>query len=342
MTRIEFLRSNDSFQSLSDAQLAVIDSFCTEQEFRQGDRLFKDGETVDYLWLVREGTIDLRVDLPARKTSKEDTILSIRENRILGWSGFFPPYAYKLSGYCASSQCQVVMIERNKFLEYLKENPKVGYPVLSSILQLVGSRFQKLKEAVAKTLPVPSHSTGQDNGSAQEGKAQGNAVVKGEKLAGLDPLEKVDVFNGMTDHQLEAFQQCAELLEFKRGDRIFTEGEDSKHVWIVVDGGIELKSETTGHHVLSGGPAVSFLSESKALGWTCHTPPYKYQFSGYCASRTCKVIKLAKDDLIQIFNSHEEVGYRVMLYLIGVVGKHFSQYQEAIAKQMGSEIMNQW
>ena len=94
----------------------MIDLFCTEQEFRQGDQLFKDGETAAYLWLVREGTIDLRVDLPAREISTENTILSIRENRILGWSGFFPPYQYKLSGYCASSRCHAVMIDRNKFL----------------------------------------------------------------------------------------------------------------------------------------------------------------------------------------------------------------------------------
>jgi CRP-like cAMP-binding protein len=147
MARLEFLRSVDGFQSLSDDQLAVIDSFCSEKEFQHGDRLFKDGDVASYLWLVNEGMVDLRFDLPGRETSEENTLLSIRENRIIGWSSLLPPYKYKLSAYCASSRCQTVMIEQKKLLEFLKENPKIGYPVFSAMLRLVGRRFQWLKDS---------------------------------------------------------------------------------------------------------------------------------------------------------------------------------------------------
>lgn len=147
MTRHEFMRSVDGFQSLSNDDLAIIETFSKEKEFQQGERLFKEGDAADYLWVVRKGTLDLRFDLPGRETSEENTLSTIRENQIIGWSSLVPPYKYRLSAYCASRQCHAVMIEKDKLLGFLKENPKIGYPVFSAMLRLVGKRFQKLKDS---------------------------------------------------------------------------------------------------------------------------------------------------------------------------------------------------
>lgn len=161
-------------------------------------------------------------------------------------------------------------------------------------------------------------------------------------MVSLDFLEKVDVFKEFDDKQLDTIRQLVELVEFKRGERIFTQGHDSTHVWIVVEGDVELRTENFGQKASSAELAVSFLSEAHAFGWTCHTPPYKYQLSGYCASRMCKMIKLKREDLTQIFEDDEVVGAQVMLYLLGVVGKQYEQLQDQIAKKRGMEIMSQW
>ena len=145
MAYIELLRTVEAFQTLSDDDLAVIEAFCTQKKFRYGDRLFKDGDAATNLWVVAEGLIDLRFDLPGRETSEESTLSSVSENKIIGWSSLVPPYKYKLSAYCASNQCSAVMIEREQLLKFVSENPKIGYQVLSAILQVVGRRFQRLQ-----------------------------------------------------------------------------------------------------------------------------------------------------------------------------------------------------
>jgi len=43
-----------------------------------------------------------------------------------------------------------------------------------------------------------------------------------------------------------------------------------------------------------------------------------------------------------IFNEDEVIGFQVMDYLLGVVGKQFEQYQDQMAKNRGIEIMSQW
>jgi CRP-like cAMP-binding protein len=161
-------------------------------------------------------------------------------------------------------------------------------------------------------------------------------------MVSLDFLEKVEVFNGLDDSQLNTIKECVEMVDFKRGERIFTQGDDSTHVWIVVEGDVELRTEPSGQDASSAEPTVSFLSEAHAFGWTCHAPPYKYQLSGYCASRMCKVIKLKREDLNKIFENDEVIGSQIMFYLLGVVGKQFEQLQDEIAKKRGIEIMSQW
>ena len=147
MGYLEFLRSVDGFESLSDDQLALCESFSKEKTFQQGEQLFKDGEAAGYLWVAKEGAIDLRFDLPGRETSEDNTILSIQAQRVFGWSSLMPPHKYRLSAYCASGLCRVEMIDTEKLMAFLLENPNIGYQVLSSVLRAVGRRFERLRDS---------------------------------------------------------------------------------------------------------------------------------------------------------------------------------------------------
>jgi CRP-like cAMP-binding protein len=145
MADINELRQVETFQSLSDEELTAIGKLTIEKQHAFGDRLFKDGDSATHLWIVKEGTIDLRFDLPGRETSEESSLSSIGANKIIGWSSLVPPYKYKLSAYCTSAQCKVLLIERKILREFLSTHPKTGYQVMSAMLRVVGRRFQRLQ-----------------------------------------------------------------------------------------------------------------------------------------------------------------------------------------------------
>lgn len=160
-------------------------------------------------------------------------------------------------------------------------------------------------------------------------------------MISLEFLEQVDVFRKLNDNQLSAIQKCAEAVDFKKGDRIFAQGDMAAFVWMVLEGDVELRTEPSA----SDGPAAaapSFMSEAQAFGWTCFVPPYKYRLSGYCASRWCKVIRLNREELLTVFEQDAVVGFKVMDYLLRAVGKQFEQLQDEIAKDRGIEVMSQW
>lgn len=155
MITLKDLDKVQAFKELSDEQLTAIQQFCVKQEFNRGDRLFREGDTADHLWLVIDGKVDLRFELPGnRPTSEEATISSFeaddQKKRMLGWSCFIPPYKMMLSAYCVTLNCSVVKIAKQSLLDLFETDPSMGYRVMSYLLKVVGFRFQQCQDELAK------------------------------------------------------------------------------------------------------------------------------------------------------------------------------------------------
>ena len=335
MAHLEMLKQAEAFHLLTDETLSTIEALCSFRQFHHGDRLFKERDAATYLGVVVEGVVDLRFDLPGRETSTESTISSVSKNNIIGWSSLIKPYQYKLSAYCDSSQCGVLMMERQKLLAYLNENPKTGYQIFSAMLRLVGKRFEQLQQSAGEVSPVL-------DATAPPLPACGLSSEPAEKTINPESLEQTDVFNGLTDKQLSVIRQCAEVVDFKKDDRIFAQGDNASHVWIVREGEVRLQTESGEKKGADGGPLVSFMSQAHAFGWTCFVPPYKYRLSGYCDSRWCSLLRFSRVDLRRIFEEDFVIGFQVMSYLMEAVGSQFMQYQDAMARSRGIEMMSQW
>jgi len=152
----DFLKNVDIFKVLDDDQLTAIAGSFHEKEYKQGDKLFEEGEQASHIWVVSEGRVDLRFDLPGRSTSAKMTISAISELMVFGWSGLVPPHEYKLSAYCATKNLKVVRGSRESLTVLFQENPRVGYLFMSNLIKVVGKRFQQLQ---ALTSPMPISQT---------------------------------------------------------------------------------------------------------------------------------------------------------------------------------------
>ena len=160
-------------------------------------------------------------------------------------------------------------------------------------------------------------------------------------MISLDFLENVEVFHELNDNQLIEIQKCCQMVEFSRGDKIFGTGEEPQYLWVVMDGEVTLQWELPGRSALTE-PTITRLSETMTFGWSSLVPPYKYRLSAYCGTRACKVIKIERDALTDLFVHDAEIGYKIMNKLLSVVASRFLNLQEEVAKRRGSDIINQW
>jgi CRP/FNR family cyclic AMP-dependent transcriptional regulator len=150
MTDIDFLDKVQIFQGLDRKQLAAVIKYCVEAEFQPGTRIFEQGEDAHFLWIVKEGRVDLRFEVAGRTSSPEKTISSIPETGAFGWSSFTSPHKYRLSGYCTGQSCKFIKVERDGLRQLFEEDPDIGYVVMSNVAAVVGTRFNEFQEEAAR------------------------------------------------------------------------------------------------------------------------------------------------------------------------------------------------
>ncbi len=153
MMFVDFLRNVEVFKSLNDQELEMVSGLCVEKEFLQGEKLFDEGGSADHFWIMKQGQVDLRFDLPGRVSSEETTLLSLTGNKIFGWSSMVPPYIYKLPAYCATPRCKVLQIKKDRLLKLFQDYPRIGYQVMADLIEIVGNRFDLMQESALNAMP---------------------------------------------------------------------------------------------------------------------------------------------------------------------------------------------
>jgi NADP-reducing hydrogenase subunit HndB len=106
-----------------------------------------EGENADRIWLVIDGQVDLRFDLPGRPTSEENTIFSITAHQTLGWSSFVPPCKYALSAYSATKSCNILQINKDHLLECFEKDPRMGLKFMTNVAAITSGHFDQLQES---------------------------------------------------------------------------------------------------------------------------------------------------------------------------------------------------
>jgi len=154
MVSSDFLEMVDIFQGFDSEQLTGVSQCCTLEIFQKGDRIHQEGGAADFLWVSMEGRIELRFDLPGRRTSAENTISVVSETKAFGWSSFVPPYIYRLSAYCVSKTCKVLRLDKEQLNLLFEKDVKAGFLFMTNLTAIVGSRLQQLQTSARKSRPV--------------------------------------------------------------------------------------------------------------------------------------------------------------------------------------------
>ena len=107
MTAIKLIENLHIFNEFSPKELERVTGLCSTEEFRQEECLFKEGDPATEMWIVLDGQVELRFELPGKRTSTSESMMSshkndIPESQVFGWSCFIPPYKMRLSAYCTS------------------------------------------------------------------------------------------------------------------------------------------------------------------------------------------------------------------------------------------------
>jgi len=152
MISLDFLETVEAFKNFDDDQLTALQKCGQPAVFKKGESIFNEGDDAKNVWIVMEGTVGLKYDLPKRLVSSGNTVSFISETQVFGWSCFVPPYKYRMSGYCTTRTCEVFKIEKQQLERLFEEDAEIGYTLMTYLTEIVGVHFNRFQDELAKRM----------------------------------------------------------------------------------------------------------------------------------------------------------------------------------------------
>ena len=116
----------------------IADKCCTEVTYDQGTMLFRQGETAGFLYVLVEGSVDLRL-------KEETTVFRLTEpSDIFGWSSLVENAQYTASAVCRSPVKAIKIETGPKLGRILNAYPDVGLILYRRLAGLFNKRLASI------------------------------------------------------------------------------------------------------------------------------------------------------------------------------------------------------
>ena len=131
------LREHAFVRDLDEKHVNSLIACATDERFREGEYLWRQGDLADVFYLIRDGEVSLGIAVPNKGSIHIETVAS---GEVLGWSWMFPPYrwhfdarvtkpvrAFALDARCLRQKCQT--------------DTQLHYELLIRLMPVIGDRL---------------------------------------------------------------------------------------------------------------------------------------------------------------------------------------------------------
>ena len=126
------------FADLSETELERVQEICTEQQFKFGQTIFKEGEPGNRLYIISEGEVRVSRDVPG---SGEEALAVLKPGACFGEMAVFDR-STRSTDAIANTDCVLVTIARSDFEMLLDFDRDLAYKILWSVVKLLCERLR--------------------------------------------------------------------------------------------------------------------------------------------------------------------------------------------------------
>jgi CRP-like cAMP-binding protein len=134
----QFLKQNSLFKGMTQDQIELLADCARLVEFEEGQVIFRQGESADTFYVVREGRI--AVDIPAADRGTM-SIQSLGAGDTLGWSWLFPPYLWHFDARAVEAT-STIALDGKCLRGKCDADSAFGYEILKRFSAMVVERLQ--------------------------------------------------------------------------------------------------------------------------------------------------------------------------------------------------------
>ena len=143
-------------------------------------------------------------------------------------------------------------------------------------------------------------------------------------------INRSEIFRALRDEEVSRLTPLFFRHEAAKEERIFDEGGEATHLYIVIDGAIGLQKRvriTDGKYVSR--TVVATCKPGEVFGWSALVEPHEYTLSATAWEPT-SLIRIEAASMRTILDEDSSIGYKVHTALAAVVSRRLRQLSHAL------------
>jgi CRP/FNR family transcriptional regulator, cyclic AMP receptor protein len=141
----DLLCSQRFLDGLNDWQLQRLAQHARRSMFHAGNRVFREGDPADRMWLIVTGRVAIDTNLADLGEVVVDTL---GPGAALGWSWLVPPYRWRF-GAVASETTHTIEIDGAAARELCHSDPLLGFQLALGVIHVVTERLHATRHRLA-------------------------------------------------------------------------------------------------------------------------------------------------------------------------------------------------
>lgn len=136
MSVVNVLKQADIFDELSNTQLELIASICSERLYQAGDVIFEENTPGDELYIIANGEVEIVVDpaLVGKDISAGlHAIATLRRGQSFGEVALVDQGLRSAGARCAAQDTRLIVIPRDKLMLLCDTYAQLGYRLMRNL-----------------------------------------------------------------------------------------------------------------------------------------------------------------------------------------------------------------
>jgi CRP-like cAMP-binding protein len=146
----------DIFEDLKPDQLDLIEATCLEKSYNKGEVIFEENSLSKEFYIILNGQVDIQIDPDTIGDGSDayqpTTIATLRRGQSFGEVAIVDPGVRSASARCASDTCQLLQIDRDKFVNLLESDYQMGYVVMRNFAADLSLKIRQTNFLVRESL----------------------------------------------------------------------------------------------------------------------------------------------------------------------------------------------
>ena len=133
-----YLSEQPQLRDLRTEYVETLAGCAANVRFEPGQTIFRQGNSADSFYLLREGHVALEIPVP---NGGSLTIQTLHEGELLGWAWLFPPYKWYFHAR-AVERVRAVAVDGECMRGKCEQDPGLGYDLMKRFSAIMYERMQ--------------------------------------------------------------------------------------------------------------------------------------------------------------------------------------------------------